>query len=625
MDSTIGNSDLTRREFVQISAGAAAIVASSKAWSSTSTSPTRDFEHGSPLSEFGYGDVQFAPGPHQSQLEQTHSILMGLDEDGLFRPFRMAAGLAAPGLDLGGWHSWPVLFGPESFGHWMSALSRYYVITGDAQTRAKVERWLQLFSAALDSKGSLFKEHEKDACNVYNKLLCGLEDAYHFAGLPLALEALERMTTSAMPYLPERAHEQDESHETQESYILPEYQFVAWQRGADSRHLQMARQYLFEEFFVSLAQGDNVLPGRHAYSHVNSLCSAAKAYLVLGEERYLKAAVNGFTFVEEQSWATGGWGPNEAFLPVPAADYKDPDTGEQKHEPALEFLGDALARSPYHFETPCGSQAHFKLTRYLLRITKDPHYGDSMERLMYNTVLGALPINKFGAAFYHSNYHPHAHKEYFDGYGHALPSEWHCCSGTLPQVAADYHISTYFKDAEGVFVNLYIPSTLRWRQHDADISLVQSGQYPLADEVAFEITTSQPAHFSVRLRIPAWSRAPSIRVNGKLISEPVRSGTFASIHRRWHSGDRIELILPRELELKPVDPQHPDMVALLSGPLVLFAISDDTPKVTRAQLLTARQQGNGNAEWHADSVGGPLRFKPFWVIKDETYFTYLSV
>jgi hypothetical protein len=38
-----------------------------------------------------------------------------------------------------------------------------------------------------------------------------------------------------------------------------------------------------------------------------------------------------------------------------------------------------------------------------------------------------------------------------------------------------------------------------------------------------------------------------------------------------------------------VDAQHPDMVALVSGPLMLFAISDDTPKVTLAHLLAAKQ------------------------------------
>jgi len=60
-------------------------------------------------------------------------------------------------------------------------------------------------------------------------------------------------------------------------------------------------------------------------------------------------------------------------------------------------------------------------------------------------------------------------------------------------------------------------------------------------------------------------------------------------------------------------------------PLVPFAIGDDTPKVTRVQLLEARQEDVASVDWRADTVNGPLRFRPFWTIKDETYFTYLSV
>ena len=619
------NDDLTRRHFVQIGASvAAAIAATGKAWGESS-GPTRTFEHGNPLNEFEYGQVKFQPGPHRAQLEQTHAILMGLDEAGLLRPFRMAAGLPAPGRDLGGWHSSPTTFGPESFGHWMSALARYYAITGDVATRAKVQRWLELFSATVEPAGGLFKQYKESSTCMYNKLFCGLEDAYHYAGLERALDVLERLTTAATPYLPGRAYDQKDPRNICESYIIPEYQFLAWQWGAADRHLEMARHYLHEDFFDPLARGENVLAGRHAYSHVNSLCSASKAYLVLGDEKYLKAAINGLAFVEQQSWATGGWGPNEAFLPIPAVDYSDPDTGEKKHKEAFESLGDCLVRTAYHFETPCGSQAHFKLTRYLLRITKDPRYGDSMERVMYNTVLGALPINKFGAAFYQSNYQARAHKEYFDGYGHSIEAEWPCCSGTLPQVAADYHVSTYFRDRDGVFVNLYIPSTLRWDQHGNPISLTQSGSYPLADDIALEITTSRPTHCAVRLRIPAWAQAPVIRINGKKLSNPIRSGTFATVQREWKSGDRIDLELPRTLELKAVDAQHPDLVALVCGPLVLFACTDDTPRVTRAQLLSAKQLRAGSPEWRVDVASGSLRFAPFWVIKDETYFTYLAV
>jgi len=97
------------------------------------------------------------------------------------------------------------------------------------------------------------------------------------------------------------------------------------------------------------------------------------------------------------------------------------------------------------------------------------------------------------------------------------------------------------------------------------------------------------------------------------------------VRREWKSGDRIELELPRTLELKPVDAQHPNLVAPVYGPLVLFTLSDDTPKVTRAQLASARQASPGKPEWRAETDSDPVRLVPFWAIKDETYFTYLAV
>ncbi len=75
-----------------------------------------------------------------------------------------------------------------------------------------------------------------------------------------------------------------------------------------------------------------------------------------------------------------------------------------------------------------------------------------MERVMYNTVLGSLPLEPDGRTYYYSDYNFKGQKVYHK-------ERWACCSGTLPQVAADYRINTYFHDARGVYVNLYIPST----------------------------------------------------------------------------------------------------------------------------------------------------------------------
>jgi DUF1680 family protein len=115
-----------------------------------------------------------------------------------------------------------------------------------------------------------------------------------------------------------------------------------------------------------------------------------------------------------------------------------------------------------------------------------------------------------------------ASKFYFD-------DKWPCCSGTLPQVAADYHILGYFHDGDGVYVNLYMPSTLKWTaENGAHLALTQSGGYPLDGGCAMVMKASKSADFALRLRIPVGAavagQAAEIRVNGLAVNAPVDKG-----------------------------------------------------------------------------------------------------
>ena len=83
------------------------------------------------LSEFGYGDVQLASGPLQSQFEENHKLLLNLSEDSLLKPFRQREGLPAPGKDLGGWYDTYAFSPGASYGQWLSALARFYAATRD--------------------------------------------------------------------------------------------------------------------------------------------------------------------------------------------------------------------------------------------------------------------------------------------------------------------------------------------------------------------------------------------------------------------------------------------------------------------------------------------------------------
>jgi len=604
------SSEISRRRFIQSASliSAASLLPGLRFAYGSATAPARK-----PLEEFSYADVVLDSDPHEKQLAETHELLMNLSEDSLLKPFREMVGQPAPGEDLGGWyefdphnedHLFDVGFAPgATFGQWVSALARSYAINRSPETREKVLRLNRLYAKTI---GGGFYEKNRFPTYSYDKLVCGLIDSHKYAGDPDAFAIMDETTKAALPYFPKHAVEHDHvwrldktdpSWTWDESYTISENLFLAYQRGAGEQYWALGIQYLDNLYYDPLAEGRSDLEGRHAYSHVNSLCSAMQAYLTLGSERHLRAAKNGFDMIAAQSFATGGWGPDEILrAPGSAEIYK------------------SLTGSHSSFETPCGSYAHFKLTRYLLRVTGDSRYGDSMERVMYNTVLGAKRLEPDGRAFYYSDYNFKGRKVF-----HA--QRWPCCSGTLPQVAADYRINCYFRDEQGVYMNLYIPSTLRWTQGGSQIELTQKSAYPYDEQVLFEMKLSHPAEFAVSLRIPAWAEGASVAVNGK--REPATAGSFARVVRQWKNGDRIELELPLGTRLEAIDSQHPNVVALLVGPLVLFAITETEPQVTRGQLLATKK--TGPQKWEVATQAGPLKMLPFTSIGEEQYSTYMRV
>ena len=604
-----------RREFVKNSAALAAAMAvlrnayaSNVPLAATST----------PLSQFDYHDVQLLDGPMLVQFQQNHQLFLGMNEDSMLKPFRQLSGLPAPGEDLGGWYSPSPLFDPpknmtgyipgHTFGQWLSGLSRAYAVTGDKRTQAKVQRLVAGFAPTISKKFYV------DYClpaYTFDKTNCGLIDAHQFAGNPQALAVLNRATDAVLPFLPAKALNRVEMaarpHKNiawtwDETYTLPENFYLAYQRGAGARYRQLAQRFLQDDtYFGPLALNQNILPGQHAYSHVNGLCSAMQAYLTDGSQTHLAAARNGFAFVQAQSYATGGWGPNEGFV-----------------KPGTDELADSLRKTHSSFETPCGAYGHFKITRYLMRATGDSRYGDSMETILYNTILGARPIRPDGISFYYADYNHDAKKVDYE-------QKWPCCSGTFPQLTADYGISTYLRSPDGIHVNLYVPSRATWHQGNARVSLTQQTQYPATGDVSMQLALSHPERFTVALRVPAWAGSKSrVTVNGKTVDVPIAPGSWARIARDWKDGDRVELSLDMPLRLARLDDRHPQLVALLYGPVALFAIEPIPTSIDRSRLLAAQRVGNSSA-WEVTTSNGKVRMLPYPDIRNETYRLYQQI
>ena len=603
------NSTLTRRQLLKRAATVSALAYGSRfAPSSAQSAPTSREK----LLPFGYSDVKLTGGPLRAQFDRIHAAYLGLDEDRLLKVYRLRAGLPAPGEDMGGWYDPADAFGPgHSFGQYVSGLARFASATGDPATRSKVERLVEGFAATVDVDGySYAGVHASTSFPAYilDKHLIGLLDAYQFAGVPSALPLAQKVIKGAVRYLPSHALERDEEPKQSpydESYTLPENFFYAYELTGDKDLLALAKQFLFDRrYFEPLSRGENVLPGLHAYSHVNALSSAARAYLNLGSPMHLQAIRNAWDMLEKtQQFASGGWGPDETFV-----------------VPNKGLLDQSLNTTHAHFETPCGAYAHFKLARYLLRFTAEARYGDGLERVLYNTVLGAKDPKGDGHFFYYSDYHASTQKGYH-------PDKWPCCSGTLPQVVTDYLLSAYFRSDEGIYVNLFVPSEVLWQYKGMPIKLIQTTSYPESETTELRLELPSAAEFTLNLRIPGWLQAPAeILVNSKPAPVEPAPGTFAAIRRKWDNNDTVQVKFPLSFYTASIDEQHKETVALMRGPIMLVALEPglQISQKAIASLDSLKPTAHAPASFELPPPSAKVRFVPFYAVADETYTTYFT-
>ena len=597
---------LSRRAFLGTAASPALFGAPGRAAPATPAGGRRK------LREFDYSQVQLTGGPLASQYQRLHTHFLKLDEDRLLKVYRQRAGLPAPGADMGGWYDAEGFVPGHLIGQFISGLSRLHRSTGDPQAAAKARRLVEGYAATFERDGNPFASPKASTtwpCYILDKYEIGLLDAASLAGVEQARTLLPRVIQAATRFIPDHTYDRGPDSPKQapydEPYILPENLFKAYELTGEQRFFDMARRYLLDdEFFNPLAEGQNILPGKHGYSHAIALSSGAKAYEVLGDARYLRAIENAWDMLEQtQQYASGAWAPKEVFV--------KPHSGD---------LGASIGSTHEHFETPCGYYAHSKIARYLLGFTADARYGDGLERVLLNTILGASDPDDNGGYFYYSDYHSQAKKGYYQ-------RKWPCCAGTLIQSVADYPIDLYFWDQRGIYVNLFAESEVRWKVNQVPVKLRQRTRYPESETIELRVDPEAPAEFAVHIRIPGWLDGPArISVNGRAASVKAERGTFAAIRRRWRKHDTVEITLPFSFRTVPVDDWNRDTVAVMRGPVMMTAIDPPPDLAATASALAGMRPVPGKPlEFDCETASGRLRIKPFYQVERETYSTYFRI
>lgn len=532
---------LNRRDFLKT----APLAAGALAQAAQQTSPA-DASGPIKLRSFDYQGVRLLPSHWQQQMQQARDYYFALPNDDILKGFRARAGLPAPGVTLGGWcqrDSAPI------FGQWLSGMARMSKATGDRELHAKAVYLMTEWGKTVGADGDCGMRHYP-----WEKTVCGLVDMKAYGGEDSAVPLLEKITDFASRNFSRQNRPASKlphasfSGNPGEWYTLAENLYRAYQVTGNAKFKDFAEVWLYPAFWNKFA--DTSAPpdayGVHAYSHVNTFSSAAMHYEVTGDAATLRILRNFYDYMQRtQCFATGGYGPDERLL-APGGS-----------------LGKALEFRPNTFETVCGSWAGFKLSRYLMRFTGEARYGDWTDRLFYNGVGAALPLSGRGRNFYYSDYRVGGGMKVY------RYDNFTCCSGTLFQCLADYHNLIYYHDDSSLYVNLFVPSEVRWNRAGNNITLTLKTDYPTGEVVALNLDMDREAQFPLRFRVPGWSKGFSIQVNGAAVDAAAAPGEWATVERAWKPGDRVELRIPLRFRWEAVDAQHPNRAAILRGPVVM--------------------------------------------------------
>jgi hypothetical protein len=121
---------------------------------------------------------------------------------------------------------------------------------------------------------------------------------------------------------------------------------------------------------------------------------------------------------------------------------------------------------------------------------------------------------------------------------------------------------------KGVAALVYAPSKVNLKIGDGTmVEFVEETNYPFDESVKFTLKSDKQVSFPFHLRIPAWCKTATVKINGTVWDE-YSGNQVIKIKREWKSGDRVELILPMELKSSR---WYENSVAIERGPLT-FAL-----------------------------------------------------
>jgi DUF1680 family protein len=510
---------------------------------------------------FNLATVRLLEGPFRRAQERDGQYLLQLEPDRLLHNFRVNAGLTPKAPVYGGWESvqpWvDIRCQGHTLGHYLSACSLMFAATGDQRFKQRsdyiVKDLLECQDAGKSGLVCAFPDGEAPLHDIVDatrfvgvpwytmhKIFAGLRDSYLYTKNRTALDVLVKLSDWAIAHTQKLSDEQFQRMLDTEHGGMNEVLADVYALTLEPGFLTLAQRFCHHALLDPLAQKRDMLDGLHSNTQIPKVIGLNRLYELTGQAEYHTASRFFWrTVVDNRTFATGGNGDREHFFPP--AEF-------------LQHLSSAKT-----METCC-TYNMLKLTRMLFALDPTAGYTDYYERALYNSILASQDPDS-GMMTYFQPTRP----GYLKLYCTPADSFW-CCTGSGMENHAKYGDSIYFHEDNTLYVNLFIPSTLAWKEKG--ITVTQTTRFPEQDRTRLQLTSQKPINLVLNIRHPSWCQAVTITVNGRRWTTSRHPGTYIAVSRVWHTGDVVEVHLPMALRTEPL-PGHSDVVAILYGPVVL--------------------------------------------------------
>ena len=555
------------------------------------------------------GGVRLEGGVFQSAMEDnTGYLLASFSVDEMLRPFRERAGKPNPPNLRKPIDFWDTDLPGSSAGRFLMGAGNTLRWQDHPELRRRMDQIVDGIAECRSPNGYIMAYPEDTI--FYNErgaytrswLTHGLIEA-GYAGNPKAFPLLRGYYDwfDRCPYLPELLRRAGQGVQG----MIPNTRLYFTPVGRPE-DLQVIQRYFQENYWLKQLVGrEDRAVWRYPYDHPhNYLLTSLEPYLdqyrATGEKRYLDASLGGWELYHDKWEHVGGTiAICEGDTYPPKSYYLHRHTGEL-----------------------CGSVfwARFNQRFHLLYPDQEKYVGE-IEKSIYNAGLA----NQAGAKGirYHAN---------LVGRKDAWAAINSCCEGQGTRLLGSLPEYIYSTTRNGVYVNLFAASSIRWRLGERSLGLKMTTEFPFDPAVRLSVSTPHPAHAVIRVRVPAWaSQAMPIHVNGTLAATG-KPGTFAALDRMWAEGDIIAFTLPMAFKMTLYEGIEQvfgtDRYALEYGPILMALAGgadagEDAHLTFQPDALVERLRPIAGRPLHFVIEGAaPQEYMPYWQVDEQAFNCY---